>query len=70
MLDRAPPWTTPAREPPNTHVIGSEEDAQEEASKQIFHSSCCSARFQLLGSTALTLPYFSSISKKLEKEKS
>lgn len=47
------------------HVIGSEEDAQEEASKQIFHSSCGSACFQLLGSTALPLP---SISKKLEKE--
>lgn len=31
MLDRAPPWTTPARESPNTPVIGSEEDAPKEA---------------------------------------
>lgn len=21
MLDRAPPWMTPAKEPPNTHII-------------------------------------------------
>lgn len=69
MLDRAPPWTTPARESPNTHVIGWEEDAQKEASKQIFRSSWCSACFQLLGSTALPPPHFSFISKKLEKKK-
>lgn len=57
MLDRAPPWTTPARESPNTPVIGSEEDAPKEAQTDpsLFLVLCLSSATRLNCSTPASL---------------